>query len=134
MDDAMASNWNDRDPIFLQIRDRIVRLVLGGSLKGEEQLPSVRQVAAELAVNPITVMKAYQLLVDEGVLEKRRGLGMFIKEGAWTRLMEQERRQFLENEWPRISQRITALGLSVQELTKKLPSVAGTQEEEVSRG
>ncbi len=130
----MASNWNDRDPIFLQIRDRIVRLVLGGSLKVEEQLPSVRQVAAELAVNPITVMKAYQLLVDEGVLEKRRGLGMFIKDGAWTRLMEQARRQFLESEWPRIRQRITALGLSVQELTKDLPVATDSKDAEVSRG
>lgn len=120
----MQNQWNDRDPIFLQIRDRIVRLILGGSLKPEEQLPSMRQVAAEYAVNPITVMKAYQTLTDEGILEKRRGLGMFIKEGAWAKLMEQERRLFMESEWPRIRQRIQALGLSVEELTADLPARA----------
>jgi GntR family transcriptional regulator len=87
----------------------------------------VRQVAAEVAVNPITVMKAYQLLADEGVLEKRRGLGMFIREGAWQRLMEQERRRFLETEWPQIRQRIQALGLSVEELTAGLPAPPANQ-------
>jgi GntR family transcriptional regulator len=85
-------------------------------MRTEDQLPSVRQVAADYAVNPITVMKAYQLLVDDGVLEKKRGLGMFIREGAWQRLMEQERRVFLEVEWPRIRQRIQQLGLSPEEL------------------
>jgi len=124
----MQNQWNDRDPIFLQIRDRIVRLILGGSLKTEEQLPSVRQVAAEYSVNPITVMKAYQVLTDEGVLEKRRGLGMFIRDGAWTRLMEQERRLFLEEEWPRMRQRIQALGLSVEELTADLPATTRGQQ------
>ncbi|MFA7331138.1 MAG: GntR family transcriptional regulator [Candidatus Delongbacteria bacterium] len=112
----MQQHWNERDPIFLQIRDLIVRMVLGDALKTEEQLPSVRQVAAEYAVNPITVMKAYQLLADEGVLEKRRGLGMFIQAGARERLLAQERKQFLEVEWPRIRQRIQALGLSTGEL------------------
>ena len=112
----MDQHWNERDPIFIQIRERIVRMILGGTIKTEDQLPSVRQVAADYAVNPITVMKAYQLLVDDGVLEKRRGLGMFIKEGAWQRLMEQERRHFLDTEWPRIRQRIQQLGISVGEL------------------
>lgn len=117
----MQPNWNERDPIFLQIRERVVRMILGGLLKPEDQLPSVRQVSVEAAVNPITVMKAYQLLLDEGVVEKRRGLGMFVKEGAWARLMEQERRRFLDQEWPQIRQRIVALGLSVEELTAEAP-------------
>ena len=123
----MQQHWNERDPIFLQIRDQIVRMILGDSLKPEEQLPSVRQVAAEYAVNPITVMKAYQLLTDEGVLEKRRGLGMFIQEGAQVRLLAQERRQFLDVEWPRIRQRIQALGLSMREL-EATTTATGEQE------
>ncbi len=122
----MQHHWNERDPIFLQIRDLIVRMVLGDSLKTEEQLPSVRQVAAEYAVNPITVMKAYQLLADEGVLEKRRGLGMFIQAGARERLLAQERKQFLEVDWPRIRQRIQALGLSTSELLAAAPAAAPT--------
>lgn len=127
----MDQHWNERDPIFIQIRERIVRMILGGTLKTEDQLPSVRQVAADYAVNPITVMKAYQLLTDEGVLEKKRGLGMFIRDGAWARLMESERREFLEVEWPRIRQRIQQLGLSLEELMAGAPSrtVAAAGEE-----
>lgn len=112
----MQHQWNERDPIFLQIRDQIVGMILGNSLREDEQLPSVRQVAAEYAVNPITVMKAYQLLGDEGVLEKRRGLGMFIQGGARERLLEQERRRFLDEEWPRILRRVEELGLSLDQL------------------
>jgi len=113
----MQHQWNERDPIFLQIRDQIVGMILGNSLREDEQLPSVRQVAAEYSVNPITVMKAYQLLGDEGVLEKRRGLGMFIQIGARERLLEQERRRFLDEEWPRILKRVEELGLSLDELS-----------------
>ena len=112
----MQHQWNERDPIFLQIRDQIVGMILGNSLREDEQLPSVRQVAAEYSVNPITVMKAYQLLGDEGVLEKRRGLGMFIQGGARERLLEQERRRFLDEEWPRILRRVEELGLSLDQL------------------
>lgn len=115
----MDQHWNDRDPIFLQIRERIVQHILGGSLKADEQLPSVRKVAADYAVNPITVMKAYQLLTDEDILEKRRGLGMFVKEGAWQRLLEQERGRFLKEEWPRMVQRIMQLGFGVEELLQE---------------
>lgn len=125
----MQQHWNERDPIFLQIRDQIVRRILGNALKPEEQLPSVRQVAAEYAVNPITVMKAYQLLADEGVLGKRRGLGMFIQEGARERLLSQERRQFLEVEWPRIHRRIQDLGLSLAELESAGTGAADKHEE-----
>lgn len=113
----MQHQWNERDPIFLQIRDQIVGMILGNSLREDEQLPSVRQVAAEYSVNPITVMKAYQLLGDEGVLEKRRGLGMFIQTGARGKLLEQERRRFLDEEWPRILKRVEELGLSLDELS-----------------
>lgn len=113
----MQHQWNERDPIFLQIRDQIVGMILGNSLREDEQLPSVRQVAAEYSVNPITVMKAYQLLADEGVLDKRRGLGMFIQDGARERLLEQERRRFLDEEWPRILRRVEELGLSLDDLS-----------------
>jgi len=113
----MQHQWNERDPIFLQIREQIVGMILGNSLREDEQLPSVRQVAAEYSVNPITVMKAYQLLADEGVLDKRRGLGMFIQTGARERLLEQERRRFLDEEWPRILRRVAELGLKLDELS-----------------
>jgi GntR family transcriptional regulator len=113
----MQHQWNERDPIFLQIREQIVGMILGNSLREDEQLPSVRQVAAEYSVNPITVMKAYQLLADEGVLDKRRGLGMFIQTGARERLLEQERRRFLDEEWPRILKRVEELGLKLDELS-----------------
>ncbi len=118
----MDQNWNDREPLFLQIRERIVQHVLSGALKADEQLPSVRKVAADLAVNPITVMKAYQLLVDEGILEKKRGLGMYVTEGAWRRLLEAERGRFLKDEWPRMLRRIQQLGLEPAELLAELNS------------
>lgn len=114
----MEPNWSDNQPIYRQLRDRVVAMILEDTLKEGDPLPSVRSVAAEYQINPLTVLKGYQSLVDEGLVEKRRGLGMFVKEGARRNLMKNEREQFLKNEWPLIMQRIDRLDLDVQELIK----------------
>ena len=108
--------WNDGQPIYRQLRDRVVAMILDGVLKDGDPLPSVRQVAAEYRVNPLTVLKGYQELVDEEVVEKRRGLGMYVSGGARTRLLELERRAFLAEEWPRIAATIRRLGLRPEDL------------------
>jgi GntR family transcriptional regulator len=115
---VMEPNWSDNQPIYRQLRDRVVAMILEDSLKEGDPLPSVRSVAAEYQINPLTVLKGYQSLVDEDLVEKRRGLGMFVKEGARRNLMKNEREQFLKNEWPQMLQRIERLGLDVQELIK----------------
>jgi DNA-binding transcriptional regulator YhcF (GntR family) len=107
----MDREWNDGQPIYRQLRDRVVAMILDGVLKEGDPLPSVRTVAAEYRVNPLTVLKGYQELVDEGLVETRRGRGMFINAGARARLLEGERRKFLEEEWPRIRASIQRLGL-----------------------
>ena len=112
----MEPNWSDNQPIYRQLRDRVVAMILEDALKEGDPLPSVRSVAAEYQINPLTVLKGYQSLVDEGLVEKRRGLGMFVREGARRNLMKNEREQFLKNEWPQIKQRIQRLGLDIQEL------------------
>jgi GntR family transcriptional regulator len=112
----MEREWNDREPIYRQIRDRVVAMILDGALKEGDSLPSVRTVAAEYRVNPLTVLKAYQELADAGVVEMRRGLGMFINAGARDLLMEGEREKFLREEWPRVHASIQRLGLSAEEL------------------
>ncbi len=112
----MDSEWNDNQPIYRQIRDRVVAMILDGVLKEGDPLPSVRNVAAEYRVNPLTVLKAYQQLVDEELVETRRGRGMFINAGARTRLLRGEREKFLAEEWPRIRATIQRLGLSAEEL------------------
>ncbi|HEV2211893.1 MAG TPA: GntR family transcriptional regulator [Gammaproteobacteria bacterium] len=114
----MEPNWSDNQPIYRQLRDRVVAMILEDALKEGDPLPSVRSVAAEYQINPLTVLKGYQSLVDEGLVEKRRGLGMFVKEGARRNLMKNEREQFLKNEWPQIMQRIQRLGLDMMELMK----------------
>ncbi|HEV2111486.1 MAG TPA: GntR family transcriptional regulator [Gammaproteobacteria bacterium] len=114
----MEPNWSDNQPIYRQLRDRVVAMILEDTLKEGDPLPSVRSVAAEYQINPLTVLKGYQSLVDEGLVEKRRGLGMFVREGARRNLMKNEREQFLKNEWPQILQRIQRLGLELQELAK----------------
>jgi len=123
----MGPAWNDKDPIFLQIRERIVSGILDGALAEEEQLPSVRRVAADLEVNPLTVMKAYQLLVDEEVVEKRRGLGMFVRAGAGQRLRDAERRRFLDEEWPALRARIQRLGLELADLLQGVDENEGAE-------
>src|SRR6185295_2452405 len=103
---------NDSQPIYRQLRDRVVAMILDGDLKEGDPLPSVRNVAAEYRVNPLTVMKGYQQLVDEKLVESRRGLGMFINEGAHDVLLKAEREKFLAEEWPRVSATIQRLGLT----------------------
>ena len=112
----MDREWNDDQPIYRQLRDRVVAMILDGVLKEGDPLPSVRNVAAEYRVNPLTVLKSYQELVDEALVEKRRGLGMFIKEGARNLLLQGERQKFIAEEWPRIRETIQRLGLKPEEL------------------
>lgn len=112
----MDREWNDSQPIYRQIRDRVVAMILDGVLKEGDPLPSVRNVAAEYRVNPLTVLKSYQQLVDEKLVESRRGRGMFINDGARNLLMEGERQKFLEEQWPRIHATIQRLGLTAEEL------------------
>ncbi|HSJ95640.1 MAG TPA: GntR family transcriptional regulator [Myxococcota bacterium] len=112
----MDREWNDREPIYRQLRDRVVAMILDGVLKEGDPLPSVRNVAAELRVNPLTVLKGYQQLVDDGLVETRRGLGMFINAGARDLLLEGERERFLAEEWPRVRATIERLGLTAAQL------------------
>ncbi len=112
----MDREWNDNQPIYRQLRDRVVAMILDGVLKEGDPLPSVRNVAAEYRVNPLTVLKGYQELVDEGLVETRRGRGMFINAGARSQLLQGERQKFLADEWPRIKANIQRLGLDAEEL------------------
>jgi GntR family transcriptional regulator len=112
----MTREWNDGQPIYRQLRDRVVHMILDGVLKEEDPLPSVRNVAADYRVNPLTVLKAYQELVDEELVEKKRGLGMFVKRGARERLLHGERQKFLNEHWPRVHATIRRLGLDPKEL------------------
>ena len=110
------AKWDESQPIYRQLRDRVVAMMLEGTLKEGEPLPSVRQVATEYRLNPLTVLKAYQALADEGLVEKRRGLGMFVAPGAGSALMTDERARFLQTEWPRVQATIQRLGLSLTDL------------------
>jgi GntR family transcriptional regulator len=114
----MDGEWNDSQPIYRQLRDRVVAMILDGILKEGDPLPSVRNVASEYRVNPLTVLKGYQQLVDEGLVESRRGLGMFVKTGARNLLLQDERRKFLDEDWPRIRATIQRLGLKEKDLLK----------------
>jgi GntR family transcriptional regulator len=110
------NEWTDGQPIYRQLRDRGVHMILDGVLKEGDPLPSVRNVAAEFRVNPLTVLKAYQQLVDEDLVEKKRGLGMFVKPGARELLLKGERQKFLSEQWPGIAKTIERLGLTPKEL------------------
>ena len=112
----MDREWNDSQPIYRQLRDQVVAMILDGVLKEGDVLPSVRTVAADYRVNPLTVLKGYQQLVDEELVETRRGLGMFVKTGARELLLKSERQKFLDEEWPRVSATIQRLGLKPEEL------------------
>ena len=112
----MDPKWNQDQPIYRQLRDRVVAMILEGVLGDGDALPSVRNVAAEYRLNPLTVLKGYQELVDEGLVEKKRGRGMFINEGAHKQLLIDERQHFIDKEWPTILQRIDRLGLDTAEL------------------
>lgn len=110
------SQFNDTQPIFMQIRQRIIEMILKRTAKEGDVLPSVRQISADLSVNPLTVTKAYQSLVDIGVVESRRGMGMYVNDGAREKLLGHERKKFLAEDWPRILQQIKALELSPEQL------------------
>ena len=112
----MDRDWNDSQPIYRQLRDKVVDMILDGALKEGDPLPSVRTVAADYRLNPITVLKAYQELVDEELVERRRGLGMFVRPGARSLLLEGEREKFLAEQWPRVFATIRRLGLTTEEL------------------
>jgi GntR family transcriptional regulator len=129
----MDREWNDSQPIYRQLRDRVVAMILDGVLKEGDVLPSVRNVAAEYRVNPLTVLKGYQQLVDEGLVESKRGLGMFVNAGARSLLLKGERQKFLEEEWPRVNATIERLGLNAEELlngSAKRASKAPVQDKE----
>ena len=125
----MGHEWSDNQPIYRQLRDRIIAMILDGVLKEGDPLPSIRTVAAEYRINPLTVLKGYQQLVDDGLVETRRGRGMFINAGARDLLLRAERQRFLAEEWPRVHATIQRLGLKAQELldaaatTPPLPDV-----------
>ncbi len=125
----MATHWNDSQPIYWQLKERTVSMILDGTLSEGDALPSVRTVAAELQLNPITVSKSYQTLVDEGLVEKRRGLGMFVCEGARKQLVNSEREKFKSEEWPATLNRIEQLGLDAEELLAELISQKKTTPE-----
>lgn len=126
----MDREWNDSQPIYRQLRDLVVDLILDSVLKDGDPLPSVRTVAADYRLNPITVLKAYQELADEDLVETKRGRGMFVKPEARTRLLADERQKFLEEQWPRVYATIQRLGLSAEELLKNGAKPAETKEEE----
>jgi len=138
----MDTNWNDSLPIYRQLRDRVVAMILEGVLNDGDPLPSVRSVAAEYRLNPLTVLKGYQQLVDEQLVEKRRGRGMFVTEGARRALLKDERQHFLEEEWPKMAGRIQRLGFEPKELLDaldKIPpapasSLKSTQEDDTAGG
>ena len=112
----MDPKWNEDQPIYRQLRDRVVAMILEGVLGDGDALPSVRNVAAEYRLNPLTVLKGYQELVDEGLVEKKRGRGMFVNDGARVQLLKAERGRFLDKEWPLIRATIERLGLDAAEL------------------
>ncbi len=126
----MDREWNDSQPIYRQIRDSVVAMILDGVLKEGDPLPSVRTVAAEQRVNPLTVLKGYQQLADEKLIETRRGLGMFVNAGARDLLLQSERQKFLAEEWPKVSATIQRLSLTPQELldAAAAPSSANSEE------
>jgi GntR family transcriptional regulator len=121
----MSISWNDNAPIYRQLRDRVVAMILDGVLKQGDPLPSVRQVAADFQLNPITVSKAYQELVDEQLVEKRRGLGMYVNEGARVQLLQSERERFVREEWPGLFARLKRMGLDLKTLMEEAEKVEG---------
>ncbi len=114
----MDPKWNEDLPIYRQLRDRVVAMILEGVLGDGDALPSVRNVAAEYRLNPLTVLKGYQELVDEGLVEKKRGRGMFINDGARKQLLKDERQRFVQKEWPKVVETINRLGLDLVDLLK----------------
>ena len=121
----MTTQWNDSQPIYWQLKERTIAMILDGTLAEGVALPSVRTVASDFQLNPITVSKSYQALVDDDLVEKRRGLGMFVREGARQKLTESEREKFLSEEWPAMVTRIRQLGLDVNKLIQSATKKEG---------
>jgi GntR family transcriptional regulator len=118
----MQIKWNDQDPIYRQLKDKLVELILEGEFEEGDSLPSVRQISSDHRINPITVSKALQILVEDGLVEKRRGLGMFVLAGAREKLLRDERDRFIAQEWPLIVERIIRLGLDPRQLISQSES------------
>ena len=116
----MSVNWHDQSPIYRQLKEKVQAMILDGVLKPGDALPSVRQIAADYQINPITVSKAYQELVDESLVEKRRGIGIYVTEGASDKLLATERQRFIEEEWPAMLDRIRRLGIGADELLAQM--------------
>lgn len=114
------TEWQDNQPIFRQLADKITEQILQGIWPEGEPLPSVRTVSADLKINHLTVMKGYQLLVDEGLVEKRRGQGMYVASGALNQLKTQQRQQFLEQQIPQIAATLTQIDMSLEDLMQQL--------------
>lgn len=129
----MDSEWNDSQPIYRQLRDLVVAMILDGVLAEGDPLPSVRQVAADYRINPLTVLKSYQQLVDEELVEKKRGRGMFVNAGARERLLQAERQRFLTEQWPRVAATIQRLGLTAQELLDAAAAEASASDRKKER-
>jgi len=125
-ENAMTPDWTDDQPIYRQLKDKVVTAIMEGALPEGEALPSVRNVATDLQINPFTASKAYQELVMEGFVEKRRGLGMFVVDGARRKILDAERTRFMEKEWPRVLKTIKRLGFSADELLKNSLSQEGS--------
>ena len=121
----MDREWNDSQPIYRQLRDRVVAMILDGVLSEGDPLPSVRTVAADYRINPLTVLKSYQELVDEHLVESKRGRGMFVNTGARNLLLEAERKRFLAEQWPRIYANIRRLGITLEDLMRAAPASEG---------
>ncbi len=126
----MDPKWSEDLPIYRQLRDRVVEMILEGVLGDGDALPSVRNVAAEYRLNPLTVLKGYQELVDEGLVEKKRGRGMFVTDGARRQLLKDERRRFIDKEWPKVLETIDRLGLDVAELLSAAGESANPESED----
>jgi GntR family transcriptional regulator len=123
----MDPKWNEDVPIYRQLRDRVVAMILEGVLDDGDALPSVRNVAAEYRLNPLTVLKGYQELVEEGLVEKKRGRGMFVNDGARSKLLKDERKRFIEKEWPAVAATIERLGLDAADLLQEIGLSAGAK-------
>jgi GntR family transcriptional regulator len=117
----LTPGWNEHTPIYRQLKEKVLEMMLDGDLKAGDALPSVRQVAADYQLNPITVSKAYQELVDDNLVEKRRGIGMYVTEGASEKLLASERERFVRDEWPAMVERIRRLGLNLDQLLREAP-------------
>lgn len=128
----MDPKWNEDAPIYRQLRDRVVAMILEGVLGDGDALPSVRNVAAEYRLNPLTVLKGYQELVDEGLVEKKRGRGMFVTEGARKNLLKDERQRFMQTEWPKVAATIERLGLAADELLAGISKPDASNEGEIN--